>query len=88
MQNRFTLINDLQQKYPKQAVIVSQKKLDVAISMVNNVPVISMDSYKELTVLGDNVTFLSDSKEYFSSHLEMKKLEAYSLVPERNHIKS
>ena len=80
-------INDLQEKYPKQAVIVSQKKLDVTINLVNNVPVISMDSYKELTVLGDNVTFLSDSKEYFSSHLEMKKLEAYSMIPERNQYK-
>jgi hypothetical protein len=80
-------INDLQQKYPKQAVIVSQKKLDVTISLVNNVPVITLDSYKELTVLGENVTFLSDSKEYFSSHLEMKKLEAYSLVPDRNQYK-
>jgi hypothetical protein len=80
-------INDLQQKYPKQAVIVSQKKLDVTINMVNNVPVINMDSYKELTVLGENVTFLSDSKEYFSSHLEMKKLEAYSMVPDHNQYK-
>ena len=80
-------ITALQQKYPKQAVIVSQKKLDVIISLVNNVPVINMDSYKELTVLGDNVTFLSDSKEYFSSHFEMKKLEAYSLIPERNQYK-
>ena len=34
-------INDLQQKYPKQAVIVSQKKLDVTINLVNNVPVIT-----------------------------------------------
>jgi hypothetical protein len=80
-------ISDLEQKYPKQAVIVSQKKLDVTVNLVNNVPVINMDSYKELTVLGENVTFLSDSKEYFSSHLEMKKLEAYSLVPERNQYK-
>jgi hypothetical protein len=80
-------ISELQQKYPKQAVIVSQKKLDVTINLVNNVPVITMDSYKELTVLGENVTFLSDSKEYFSSHLEMKKLEAYSMVPERNQYK-
>ena len=46
-----------------------------------------MDSYKELTVLGENVTFLSDSKEYFSSHFEMKKLEAYSLVPDQNQYK-
>ncbi len=80
-------ISDLEQKYPKQAVIVSQKKLDVTVNLVNDVPVINMDSYKELTVLGENVTFLSDSKEYFSSHLEMKKLEAYSLVPERNQYK-
>jgi hypothetical protein len=80
-------INDLQQKYPRQAVIVSQKKLDVTISLVNNVPVINMESYKELTVLGENVTFLSDSKEYFSSHLKMKKLEAYSLIPEHNQYK-
>ncbi len=86
-QHHCTEITDLQQKYPKQAVIVSQKKLDVTISLVNNVPVINMDSYKELTVLGDNVTFLSDSKEYFSSHFEMKKLEAYSLIPERNQYK-
>jgi hypothetical protein len=80
-------VNDLQQKYPKQAVIVSQKKLDVTISMENNVPVIKMDSYKELTVLAENVTFLSDSKEYFSSHLEMKKLEAYSLIPDHSQYK-
>jgi hypothetical protein len=27
-------INDLQQKYPKQAVIISQKKLDVTINLL------------------------------------------------------
>ncbi len=80
-------ITDLQKKYPRQAVIVSQKKLEVTIDMVNNVPVINMDSYKELTVLGENVTFLSDSREYFSSHVKMNKLEAYSMVPVSNVFK-
>ena len=77
-------INDLQQKYPKQAVIVSQKEFNVSIILVNNVPVINMDSYKELTVLGRKCFISFRLEGIFSSHLEMKKLEAYSLVPDRN----
>ena len=35
-----------------------------------------------MIVLAETSAFLADSKEYFNSHYDLNKLEAYSLVPE------
>jgi hypothetical protein len=80
-------ITGWQQKYRNDPVIMSTRRLDVNITMVNNAPAIQLESYKELVVLADNATYLSDSKEYFSNHFILGKLEAFSLIPERNQYK-
>jgi hypothetical protein len=72
----------LQAKYPQQAVVVDNQNVDVTIAMVNGKPVITNNEFNSYFILGDNTTYMADSKEYFSSQMEVKKLEAYSLVPE------
>ncbi len=76
-----------QQKYPGNALVSVSKQLQVTIDLVNNVPQTTLDDYREMIVLKDNTSFLADSKEYFNNHYDLKKLEAYSLVPENNQYK-
>ncbi|MBN1143948.1 MAG: transglutaminase domain-containing protein [Bacteroidales bacterium] len=76
-----------QQKYPGNALVMVSKQLHVTIDLVNNVPQTTLDDYQEMIVLKDNSAFLADSKEYFNNHFDLKKLEAYSLVPENNQYK-
>jgi transglutaminase-like putative cysteine protease len=72
----------MQAKYPQQSVILEKHTLDVTIEMVDGKPVFEHDDYTSFFILGDNTTYMADSKEYFSSKEEVKKIEAYSLVPE------
>jgi hypothetical protein len=74
---------DWQKKYPGSAVVVSTKKLSAVIDVVEGRPQMTLDEYKEIIVLADNSTFLADSREYFSNHFKVQKLEAYSLIPEQ-----
>lgn len=76
-----------QQKYPGNALVSVSKQLHVTIDLVDNALQTTLDDYQEMIVLKDNSAFLADSKEYFNNHFELKKLEAYSLVPENNQYK-
>lgn len=72
----------LQAKYPQQSVILEKHYLDVNIELVNGKPVFEHNEFTSFFILGDNTTYMADSKDYFSSKEEVKKIEAYSLVPE------
>src|SRR5512133_3131045 len=71
-----------QSKYPGNTIVSAAKTLQVNIDVINNVLQTSVDYYRELIVLSDNSAYLADSKEYYNNHYTVKKLEAYSLVPE------
>lgn len=71
-----------QQKYPGRPLIYITKNLDVTINLVNNSLETSLDYYREMMVLSDNSAYLADSREYYNNHYTVKKLEAYSLVPD------
>jgi hypothetical protein len=71
-----------QSKYPGNTIVSAAKTLQVNIDVINNILQTNVDYYRELIVLSDNSAYLADSKEYYNNHYTVKKLEAYSLVPE------
>jgi hypothetical protein len=78
----------LQVKYPGKFVITESATLDIAFELTKTgEPELSFTENSSLFVLADNSTVLSESKEYFNSKLEVKELEAYSLVPNQNSYK-
>lgn len=74
----------LQQKFPGQPFVGITENLDVGFDLAGGAPVIHLARYKEIAVLADHSTSFSESREYFSNHYQVKKLEAYSLVPDQN----
>ncbi|MBN2813438.1 MAG: transglutaminase domain-containing protein [Bacteroidales bacterium] len=80
-------LDEWQKKYPENSMISVARNLEVKIDLVNNHPEISFAEYREMLVLIDNAAFLADSREYFNNHFTLKKLEAYSLVPEQGKYK-
>jgi hypothetical protein len=78
----------LQAKYPDKFVIAESRIRDISFT-INKAgkPELGFSDYNSLFVLADNSTVLSESKEYFNSKLEIKELEAYSLVPNQNTYK-
>lgn len=80
-------LDEWQKKYPENSMISVARKLEVEIDMVNKQPEISFAEYREMLVLSDNAAFLADSREYFNNHFTLKKLEAYSLVPDQGKYK-
>jgi hypothetical protein len=77
----------MQQKYPGQPFVGTAEALDVSFDIVGGAPLIRLERYKEIAVLTDHSTSFSESREYFSNHYNVKKLEAYSLVPDQNQYK-
>lgn len=78
----------LQAKYPGKFVVTESLTRDITFSISKSgKPELSFNDYSALFVLADNSTVLSESKEYFNSRLEIKELEAYSLVPDENTYK-
>jgi len=72
----------LQSKYPGNIAITESVTRDITFDISKKgEPQLSFSDYSSLFVLADNSTALSESKEYFNSKLEVKELEAYSLVP-------
>lgn len=78
----------LQAKYPGKFVVTESATRNISFT-INKAgkPELSFDDYSSYFVLADNSTVLSESKEYFNSRLEIKELEAYSLVPDQNSYK-
>jgi len=78
----------LKAKYPGNALVSLIQKRDVTITPDGNgSPVIQIKDMQVEMILSENGAEISEAKEYFSSKTEIKKLEAYSLVPEDNKYK-
>ncbi len=78
----------LQAKYPDKFVIAESITRDISFNIdKTGKPELIFNDYNSLFVLAENSTVLSESKEYFNSKLEIKELEAYSLVPNQNAYK-
>lgn len=78
-------LNQLKDKYPDSPIVASMVKREVIILPdEKGIPVMKISDEQIEVILSDNGADLSESKEYFSSKTEIKKFEAYSLVPEKN----
>jgi len=82
--NEFELYS---KKYPDNSVIIISKREDMVIEMKHGKPVYSFNEYKEYLALNENANYYSNSKEYFGGTYKLKKIEAYSLVPENDNFK-
>lgn len=77
--------NRLKEKYPDNPIVSSLAKREVTIiADKNGVPVMQVRDEQIEMVLTNNAADFSESKEYFTSKTEVKKLEAFSLVPGKN----
>jgi hypothetical protein len=74
-------------KYPDNSIVVGNRQLDVTIEMQSGKPTMIFNDYKEYIALSDNAGYYADDKAFFSNLFEMKKLEAYSLVPVGDQLK-
>ena len=75
-------------KYPGNFVIAESVTRDVHFEITRSGDTeLSFSDNEAIFVLADNATALSESKEYFNSKLEIRELEAYSLVPINNAYK-
>ena len=76
------------EKYPGNAIISILQKRDITIVQdKNGVPVIRVIDTQIEMILSENGANFSESKEYFNSKTDVKKFEAYSLVPDQNKYK-
>lgn len=83
--NEFSL---LKAKYPDNPIVSTLVKRDVTIIPdKNGIPVMHVKDTQIEMILTDNGADISEGKEYFNSKNEMKKFEAYSLVPDKNKYK-
>lgn len=77
--------NRLKEKYPENPIVSSLAKREVTIVPdIKGVPVMQIRDEQTEMVLTDNAADFSVSKEYFNSKTEVKKFEAFSLVPGKN----
>lgn len=74
-------------KYPNNSVVTEKHTMDVSIELKKDKPKINFDNFSSVFVLADNSTLFANSKDYFSTQFDLKKLEAYSLVPDNNKYK-
>ncbi len=78
----------LKEKYADYPIVSLLKQQDVTIVPdENGVPIIHIKELNVEMILSENGADLSASKEYFSSKTNVKKLKAYSLVPDKNRYK-
>lgn len=75
----------LKAKYPEDDLVCISRKRDITIiTDETGSPVIQIKDMQTEMILSENGSDLSQSKEYFSSKTDLKKFEAYSLVPGKN----
>lgn len=75
-------------KYPGNAIVSILQKRDILIVPdENGIPVIQIKDPQIEMILSENGADISESKEYFNSKTDVKKFEAYSLVPHQNKYK-
>ncbi len=78
----------LKAKFPDNPIVTVLQKRDVTILPdEKGVPITRITDNQVEMILSDNGADLSESKEYFNSKTEVKKFEAYSLVPDGNKYK-
>jgi hypothetical protein len=81
-------LSNLKEKYPDQSFISLLHKKDVLITLdESGVPVMKIKDETVQMILSESATGYSESKEYFNGKTEIKKFEAYSLVPSENKYK-
>jgi transglutaminase-like putative cysteine protease len=78
----------LKAKYPGNPFVSVLQKRDVTIVPdENGVPLMRVKYTQIEMILSENGADFSESKEYFNSKTDVKKFEAYSLVPNQNKYK-
>ncbi len=78
----------LKAKFPDNPIVTVLQKRDVTILPdEKGVPVTRITDTQVEMILSDNGADLSESKEYFNSKTDVKKFEAYSLIPDENKYK-
>ncbi|MDP4270371.1 MAG: transglutaminase family protein [Bacteroidota bacterium] len=80
-----TELAQYQAKYPKEQIIGLQDKCEVTITQdkKSGVPQIRMKESSVEMILEESASLYTESKEFFNGKTEIKKLEAYSLIPEQ-----
>jgi transglutaminase-like putative cysteine protease len=82
--NPLLQLKTLQEKYPHEKAIYESVSLDASIQLVDGKPKTTLTYTSTLFLLTDNPTHWADSREYMGGHIELKSIEAYSLIPEKN----
>jgi len=78
----------LKGKYPDNPFVSVLVKREVTIIPdENGIPVMYIKDNQVDMILSENGADLSEAKEYFNSRTDVKKFEAYSLIPEQNRYK-
>src|SRR6218665_2572222 len=79
---------EIKKQYPNKIAVFSTINRSVNIEYKKGVPFAESEEVTEMMILDDkaNGTFNKD-KVYHSSFNELKKIEAYTLLPEGNSIK-
>lgn len=81
-------LSNLKEKYPDQSFISLLHKKDVLITLDDSgVPVMKIKDEQVQMILSESANGYSESKEYFNGKTDIKKFEAYSLVPSGNKYK-
>ena len=81
-------LSALKAKYPDNPFITILQKRDVTIIPdENGVPVTYIKDTQIEMILSENGADMSEGKEFFNSKTNVKKFEAYSLVPDQNKYK-
>lgn len=81
-------IEQLQQLYPDRMAVFSNIETTLDIKFQDGVPSASSTEIQDMAILGENGNgMFSKDKVYHSQFHEMKKLEAYSLVPDGSSTK-
>jgi hypothetical protein len=81
-------LTSLKTKYPDNAIISLLQKKDITIIQdENGIPVVRIKEEQIEMILSENGADFSEAKEYFNSKTDVKKLEAFSLVPDKNKYK-
>lgn len=81
-------LSTLKSKYPDNPIVSVLLKRDVSIIPdENGIPVMHVKDTQIDMILSENGADISEGKEYFDNRNEVKKFEAYSMVPNQNKYK-
>src|SRR6185436_2673576 len=76
-------VDEMQQLFPDKLAVFSNINRSVDIAFKDGVPYAEAKEVSEMMILNDNANgFYNKDKVYHSSFNELKKVEAYTLVPQ------